>query len=390
MSDYTDDAYAILGVKVDATEKEIKTAYRKLALLHHPDRQSYPAARDKATSKFAEIAHAYEILSDEFLRAEYNNSRTPTVSPSYSAPSKAGGSPKNNNNTGSSGSPAPFRYHFSDPYEVFKRDFREQFGIDYPGAKYDWVDFDTPTAVPKNGNALPMIANGNNPGTTTTAPKKGFHLFRRKQLNGENSKEENQLVVRAPTSAGNQLANPSSSSTAIVLVEKKNNRPISMDVTTSKDGPVTTTVTVMTRPDGSTEKVTMRTGIPGKAPGKPSANLPQLTNGDRDNQKMLPPSSTKSSGKAAPGKGSMLQLTNGPGRAKNNSNNSNNSNVSNSKNNQKMIVASGNERRNPSGNKSLMLGNGGGGPSTALVPKANPAAVAKPQRKLLGWGGNKQ
>ena len=59
--EYTDDAYKVLGVEPTATEAEIKKAYRKLALQHHPDRVNDPAGKAKANAVFAKIAHAYEV-----------------------------------------------------------------------------------------------------------------------------------------------------------------------------------------------------------------------------------------------------------------------------------------------------------------------------------------
>lgn len=61
--------YEILGVKQDATEDEIKKKYRKLAMLFHPDRN--PGDK-KAEEKFKEIAEAYDVLSDNEKRAEFN------------------------------------------------------------------------------------------------------------------------------------------------------------------------------------------------------------------------------------------------------------------------------------------------------------------------------
>ena len=54
------DFYKILGVSRDATDSELKKAYRKLALKYHPDKNKEPGAEDK----FKEIAEAYEVLSD--------------------------------------------------------------------------------------------------------------------------------------------------------------------------------------------------------------------------------------------------------------------------------------------------------------------------------------
>ena len=62
------DFYALLGVSRDATEADIKKAYRKLAMEFHPDRNSAPDAE----SRFKEITEAYEILRDPQKRAAYD------------------------------------------------------------------------------------------------------------------------------------------------------------------------------------------------------------------------------------------------------------------------------------------------------------------------------
>ncbi|MFH0811649.1 MAG: DnaJ domain-containing protein [Pseudomonadota bacterium] len=62
--------YNILGVEKDASEEEIKKAYRKLALLHHPDRNS---GNEDAEEKFKEISEAYAILSDRNKRLTYDS-----------------------------------------------------------------------------------------------------------------------------------------------------------------------------------------------------------------------------------------------------------------------------------------------------------------------------
>jgi DnaJ family protein A protein 2 len=63
--------YEILEIESSATETEIKKAYRKLALRYHPDKVSEDE-RESAEVKFKEITHAYEILSDETKRGEYD------------------------------------------------------------------------------------------------------------------------------------------------------------------------------------------------------------------------------------------------------------------------------------------------------------------------------
>eukprot|EP01029_Cantina_marsupialis_P030569 TRINITY_DN8314_c0_g1_i1.p1 TRINITY_DN8314_c0_g1~~TRINITY_DN8314_c0_g1_i1.p1 ORF type:complete len:491 (+),score=162.62 TRINITY_DN8314_c0_g1_i1:102-1574(+) len=64
--------YKILGVARNASKSEIKKAYRKLALEYHPDKQKDDAAREEAQQMFHDIAEAYEVLSDEDLRARYD------------------------------------------------------------------------------------------------------------------------------------------------------------------------------------------------------------------------------------------------------------------------------------------------------------------------------
>jgi curved DNA-binding protein len=63
------DYYSTLGVSREATEDEIKKAFRKLARIHHPD-----VAADKSTAeaKFKEINEAYEVLGDPEKRRKYD------------------------------------------------------------------------------------------------------------------------------------------------------------------------------------------------------------------------------------------------------------------------------------------------------------------------------
>ena len=62
--------YAVLGVDRDATFSEIRKAYRKQALLNHPDKNPNDAA---AESRFLKVTLAYEVLSDVDKRSRYDD-----------------------------------------------------------------------------------------------------------------------------------------------------------------------------------------------------------------------------------------------------------------------------------------------------------------------------
>jgi len=74
------DYYETLGVPKNASEEEIKKAYRKLAMKHHPDRNQGDSAKE-AEAKFKEAKEAYEMLSDAQKRAAYDQYGNAGVDP---------------------------------------------------------------------------------------------------------------------------------------------------------------------------------------------------------------------------------------------------------------------------------------------------------------------
>jgi len=63
------DYYSTLGVSRDATEGDMKKAFRKKAMDYHPDRNK---ENPKAEEKFKEVNEAYAVLSDKSKRSQYD------------------------------------------------------------------------------------------------------------------------------------------------------------------------------------------------------------------------------------------------------------------------------------------------------------------------------
>uniref|UniRef100_UPI003AACD877 dnaJ homolog subfamily B member 1b isoform X2 n=1 Tax=Centroberyx gerrardi TaxID=166262 RepID=UPI003AACD877 len=101
------DYYDILGIKKDASEDDIKKAYRKQALRYHPDKNKSPGAEDK----FKEIAEAYDVLSDPKKKDIYDR---------FGEDGLKGGGPSG----GGAGGPGTFSYTFQgDPHAIFAEFF---------------------------------------------------------------------------------------------------------------------------------------------------------------------------------------------------------------------------------------------------------------------------
>jgi len=97
------DLYEVLGVAKNASEDDIKKAYRELAMKYHPDRnqgkgdeKSAKAAEDK----FKEVKHAYEVLTDASKRAAYDRFGHAGIDPNAAGPGGPGGPGFNGANMG--------------------------------------------------------------------------------------------------------------------------------------------------------------------------------------------------------------------------------------------------------------------------------------------------
>lgn len=125
------DYYEVLGVNRSASESELKSAYRKLALKWHPDRNKESGAE----AKFKEINEAYEVLSNKEKKAKYDQFGHAAFDPSAGFGGYGGG--------GQSYRQGPFTYTystgggfedlfggqgqgFSDPFNIFESFFGGQ------------------------------------------------------------------------------------------------------------------------------------------------------------------------------------------------------------------------------------------------------------------------
>lgn len=119
------DYYRILGLNKSATKSEIKDAFRKLAIKFHPDKHtsSSKSVKDSATLKFKQVSEAYDVLSDDRKRADYNSRHsgsggyaTSSASSSYTnnTYNNGYGYSSRNNNTGS-GYNQGYGYGYSRP-----------------------------------------------------------------------------------------------------------------------------------------------------------------------------------------------------------------------------------------------------------------------------------
>lgn len=117
--------YEILGLHQNASQEDIKKAYRKLALKWHPDKNPYN--KEEAEKKFKAVAEAYEVLSDPQKRSLYDR---PVNEPRHRGRGASGGRTH---------SPFDFDFVFRSPEEIFKEFFgaMDIFGNDFWDGEFE-------------------------------------------------------------------------------------------------------------------------------------------------------------------------------------------------------------------------------------------------------------
>ena len=252
------------------------------------DKQSTEEGREQAHHIFSRIACAYELLSDPVKRRDYDEQQEEAEEEEHPGfdgnatydypmdPSRHAGSQEVANAGAKTGNPFNmFRrkkkkkpMHFHDPYEVFKRAFKDEFGYEYPGAKWDNIEKTGKDVHMAAKNAPLALENGaaSGGGGGATAASAATDDGGKKNKGGgiltlfKGRKNKNDQALTVYKGDKNESANKTP--------PPGNNRPASMETKTTQiehdDGTVETiTETTITRPDGSTE--TMRqTDMPEK------------------------------------------------------------------------------------------------------------------------------
>ncbi|CAG8637997.1 15085_t:CDS:2 [Dentiscutata heterogama] len=130
--------YEVLGIEVNATEEDIRKAYRRQALIWHPDKNVQN--REEAEAKFKLIAEAYEVLSDVEKRRIYDQ---------YGEEGLKNGGPTFEQR--------PFQFH--DPQEIF-RQFFSAFGGDPFGGNMFNHDFPSHFSSTSSFSSGPQFRSG--------------------------------------------------------------------------------------------------------------------------------------------------------------------------------------------------------------------------------------
>jgi len=154
-----EDLYETLNLPRSATQSQIKTAYRKLALKFHPDRQSTPEEKHRCNDIFTNIGNAYEVLSDKKRRDVYDRYGTTDTGNAANTTSNEHEHPSTRQQQHSSDQPSfgrffrgrdPFQDQFftrsgngqqghagfMDPFDLFQQFFGEDFSHRFHNEDY--------------------------------------------------------------------------------------------------------------------------------------------------------------------------------------------------------------------------------------------------------------
>jgi DnaJ-domain-containing protein 1 len=247
-----DDHYKTLGLDPDASSIDIKKAYRKLALQFHPDKQaqSSDAERESASSQFAKIAAAYEILSDDEERKQYDMRRkyggapgtryttcdSPCNSPGPTSPSRpkhSSSRPAKAESNHTSTAPSSFQFSY-DPTKVKSRDpqaiFREVFGKDFNAVYPDATM--TTSSVPKS----PSTPGTKGKKVATTSPSPGRTKTDVRVRSPSTKTPTQSSSKKAPIHNGHEDIMSMSSSTRTVVHADGSHEVITETTIIKKDG----------------------------------------------------------------------------------------------------------------------------------------------------------
>jgi curved DNA-binding protein CbpA len=263
--DENDDPYQILGVPHDATPDQIKKAYRKMALKHHPDKQSNASEEDRANAGpiFVKISNAYELLSDEKERGYYDRQQGRGggggSSPKKNGSTRSGGGfPSQTTYTTTSSSPSyttrtsskpststqysanddhHFPNNFHDPFSVFESVFREEFGEEFAPGSSDTGGSGTPPNKPSSSGDNNSDTNSNIPpeGGKQVSMSTAMKLINGKQVtvtervfqmpDGSQQTRVNKQVNQTSPKSQSTASTPSSTSSLLSPIRKSKPKP---------------------------------------------------------------------------------------------------------------------------------------------------------------------
>lgn len=181
------DYYEILGVSKNATEDEIKKAFRKLAMKYHPDVNKSPDAEEK----FKEINQAYSVLIDKDKRSLYDQFGHGAVDGTWGMDENSANS--NTNNTNSSSTYANYDSVFDDPefFDMFNSYYAQQTEDDDDEDEEDTY-FYTNNNQNTNHNTYQSSTNQtNNRNNTQSSRNGGYSSNQRTNYQSQNTYYQN-------------------------------------------------------------------------------------------------------------------------------------------------------------------------------------------------------